>query len=99
MGQTIHTEAVDLMFDAMSTLRTREEYYAFFEDLCTVKEVLSMAQRVEVAQQLEHGKTYIEVTNDTGASTATISRVNRIMNYGTDGLKKALKRVEEQKQS
>ena len=99
MGQTIHTEAVDLMFDAMSTLGTREEYYAFFEDLCTVKEVLSMAQRVEVAQQLEHGKTYIEVTNDTGASTATISRVNRIMNYGTDGLKEALKRVEEQKQS
>lgn len=96
MGQTIHTEAVDLMFDAMQTLKTREEYYAFFEDLCTVKEVLSMAQRVEVAQQLTHGKTYIEVTNDTGASTATISRVNRIMNYGTDGLKNALKKLEQE---
>lgn len=84
------------MFDAMRTLKTKEEYYKFFEDLCTVKEVLSMAQRVEVAQQLSHGRTYIEVTNDTGASTATISRVNRIMNYGTDGLKEALKRVEEQ---
>lgn len=96
MGQTIHTEAVDLMFDAMSTLKSREDYYAFFEDLCTVKEVLSMAQRVEVAHQLEHGKTYIEVTNDTGASTATISRVNRIMNYGTDGLKNALKALESQ---
>jgi TrpR-related protein YerC/YecD len=95
VGQTIHTAAVDLMFDAMCTLKTKEEYYAFFEDLCTVKEVLSMAQRVEVAQQLEHGKTYIEVTNDTGASTATISRVNRIMNYGTDGLKNALKKVDE----
>lgn len=85
------------MFDAMRTLNTKEEYYAFFEDLCTVKEVLSMAQRVDVAQQLSQGRTYIEVTNDTGASTATISRVNRIMNYGTDGLKNALKKVEADK--
>ncbi len=95
MGQTIHTEAVDLMFEAMQTLKTKEDYYAFFEDLCTVKEVLSMAQRVEVARGLSQGKTYMEVTADTGASTATISRVNRIMNYGTDGLKKALKEIEE----
>ncbi|MBQ8983016.1 MAG: TrpR YerC/YecD [Lachnospiraceae bacterium] len=94
MGQTIHTEAVDLMFDAMQTLKTREEYYAFFEDLCTVKEVLSMAQRVEVARELSQGRTYMEVTADTGASTATISRVNRIMNYGTDGLKNALQKLE-----
>ncbi|MBR1567481.1 MAG: TrpR YerC/YecD [Lachnospiraceae bacterium] len=95
MGQTIHTEAVDLMFEAMQTLKTKEDYYAFFEDLCTVKEVLSMAQRVEVARGLSQGKTYMEVTANTGASTATISRVNRIMNYGTDGLKKALKEIEE----
>lgn len=93
MGKSIHTEAVELLFDAMSTLKTKEEYYAFFEDLCTVNEVLSMAQRIEVAQKLEQGKTYLEVTNTTGASTATISRVNRMLNYGTDGMKVALERL------
>ena len=90
MGKTIHTEAVDLLFDAIATLDSKEEYYAFFEDLCTVNEVLSIAQRLEVAKKLQEGKTYLEVTNDTGASTATISSVNRILNYGTDGLKHAL---------
>ena len=96
MGKSIHTEAVELLFDAMSTLKTKEEYYAFFEDLCTVNEVLSMAQRIEVAQKLEKGKTYLEVTNATGASTATISRVNRMLNYGTDGMKVALERLSEE---
>ncbi len=93
MGKTIHTDAVELLFDAIQTLQTKEEFYAFFEDLCTVNEVLSLAQRIEVAQKLEQGKTYVEVTNETGASTATISRVNRILNYGTDGLKTALERL------
>lgn len=93
MGKTIHTQAVELLFDAMRTLHTEEEYFAFFEDLCTVNEVLSMAQRIEVAQKLQAGSTYLEVTNDTGASTATISRVNRTLNYGTDGLKLALERL------
>ena len=94
MGKTSHTEAVDLLFDAIATLNSKEEYYAFFEDLCTVNEVLSIAQRLEVAKKLQEGKTYLEVTNDTGASTATISRVNRILNYGTDGLKHALEQVQ-----
>lgn len=95
MGKTIHTEAVDLLFDAIQVLETKEEYYAFFEDLCTVNEVLSLAQRIEVAQKLNQGKTYQEVTADTGASTATISRVNRMLNYGTDGLKNALERLQQ----
>lgn len=95
MSKTIHTESVELLFKAISTLKTEEEYYAFFEDLCTVNEVLSMAQRLEVAQELEEGRTYLEVTNVTGASTATISRVNRMLNYGTNGLKTALARVKE----
>ena len=94
MGKTIHTDAVELLFDAIQKLQTKEEFYAFFEDLCTVNEVLSLAQRIEVAQKLEQGKTYVEVTNETGASTATISRVNRILNYGTDGLKTALERLD-----
>lgn len=97
MGKTIHTEAVELLFDAMITLKTKEEYYAFFEDICTVNEILSMAQRIEVAKKLEEGRTYLEVTNETGASTATISRVNRMLNYGTDGMKLALERLSEQK--
>ena len=84
------------MFDAISTLKTKEEYYAFFEDVCTVNEVLSIAQRIEVAKKLGEGKTYLEVTNDTGASTATISRVNRMLNNGTNGLKIALERLEEE---
>lgn len=94
MGRTIHTEAVELLFDAMQTLKTKEEYYAFFEDLCTVNEVLSLAQRIEVAQKLKTGSTYQEVTRDTGASTATISRVNRMLNDGTNGLQKALERLD-----
>ncbi len=96
MGRTIHTEAVDLLFDAIQTLKTREEYYAFFEDLCTVNEVLSLGQRIEVAQKLEAGSTYQEVTHDTGASTATISRVNRMLNDGTDGLRNALERLQQE---
>ncbi|MCM1496479.1 MAG: YerC/YecD family TrpR-related protein [Bacteroides sp.] len=96
MGKTIHTDSVELLFEAIHTLKTKEEYFAFFEDLCTVNEVLSLAQRIEVAQKLEEGSTYLEVTNDTGASTATISRVNRMLNYGTDGLKTALERIREQ---
>lgn len=95
MGKTIHTQAVELLFDAIGSLKTKEEYYAFFEDLCTVNEVLSIAQRLEVAKKLDEGSTYQEVTRDTGASTATISRVNRILNYGTDGLKTALDRLKE----
>lgn len=95
MGKTIHTDAVELLFDAIKTLETKEEFYAFFEDLCTVNEVLSLAQRIEVAQKLEQGRTYQEVTGETGASTATISRVNRMLNYGTDGLKTALERLNE----
>lgn len=95
MGKTIHTDGVELLFDAIATLKTKEEYYAFFEDLCTVNEVLSMAQRVEVAKKLEEGQTYLEVTSETGASTATISRVNRMLNYGTDGMKIALERLKE----
>lgn len=96
MGKTIHTEAVELLFDAIQSLKSKEEYFAFFEDICTVNEVLSMAQRLEVAQKLQEGRTYLEVTNETGASTATISRVNRMLNYGTDGLKTVLERLKEE---
>lgn len=85
MNKKIKTDAVDHLFDAILTLKNREECYAFFEDVCTVNELLSFAQRYEVATMLNENKTYLEIAEQTGASTATISRVNRSLNYGSDG--------------
>ena len=84
MNKKIKTEAVDSLFDAILTLKDRNECYAFFEDLCTVNELLSLSQRFEVASMLRDHKTYLDIAEKTGASTATISRVNRSLNYGND---------------
>ena len=80
-----YTHLVDHLFDAILSLQNKEECYAFFEDLCTVNELLSLSQRFEVAAMLKEGKTYLDIAEKTGASTATISRVNRSLNYGNDG--------------
>ncbi len=85
MNKKIHTSAVDHMFEAILCLKNKEECYQFFEDLCTVNELLSISQRFEVASMLHNHKTYLEISEKTGASTATISRVNRSLNYGNDG--------------
>ena len=85
MNKKIKTEAVDHLFDAILTLKTPDECYKFFEDVCTINELLSLSQRYEVAKMLREGKTYLEIAEKTGASTATISRVNRSLNYGSDG--------------
>lgn len=85
MNKKIKTPAVDQLFDAILSLQTREECYSFFEDLCTVNELLSLSQRFDVASMLKDHKTYLEIAEKTGASTATISRVNRSLNYGNDG--------------
>ena len=85
MSRKIRTEAVDFLFDAVLSLKTREECYTFFEDVCTVNELLSLSQRFEVAKMQREQKTYLEIAEKTGASTATISRVNRSLNYGNDG--------------
>jgi len=85
MGKEIRTEAVEQLFDAVLTLKDKNECYQFFEDLCTVNELLSLAQRLQVAKMLREDHTYLEVAEKTGASTATISRVNRSLNYGNDG--------------
>lgn len=85
MNKKIKTAAVDHLFDAILCLETRDECYSFFEDLCTVNELLSLSQRFEVAAMLKEKKTYLEIAEKTGASTATISRVNRSLNYGNDG--------------
>ena len=85
MNKKIKNDAVDSLFDAILCLKDREECYRFFDDLCTVNELLSMSQRFEVASMLENHSTYLEIAEKTGASTATISRVNRSLNYGNDG--------------
>lgn len=85
MNKKLKTDAVDHLFQAVLCLQTQEECYDFFEDLCTVNELLSLSQRFEVASMLKQHKTYLEIAEKTGASTATISRVNRSLNYGNDG--------------
>lgn len=85
MNKKIKTEAVDFLFEAILQLKDKTECYDFFEDLCTVNELLSLSQRFEVAYMLKDHKTYLEIAEKTGASTATISRVNRSLNYGNDG--------------
>lgn len=95
MSKAVVTQELDRLFDGILNLKTREECYAFFEDLCTMNELLSMAQRLEVAQMLVEHRTYIDIADQTGASTATISRINRTLNYGNDGYELVLKRVKE----
>ncbi len=86
---------LDQLFQAVLSLRDMEECYRFFDDLCTVNEIQSLAQRLEVARMLQEGKTYHKIETETGASTATISRVKRCLNYGNDGYAFVLNRVYE----
>lgn len=85
MSKNIKTDAVDTLFEAILCLKDKDECYKFFEDICTVNELLSLSQRFEVARMLRQEKTYLDIADKTGASTATISRVNRSLNYGNDG--------------
>ena len=95
MNKKLKTEAVDHLFQAVLTLKDIEDCYIFFEDVCTVNELLSLSQRYEVAKMLRSRKTYLEIAEKTGASTATISRVNRSLNYGNDGYDMVFARLEE----
>ena len=97
MNKKIKTPAVDYLFEAILSLKTPEECYIFFEDICTINELLSLSQRFEVARMLREKKTYMEIAEKTGASTATISRVNRSLNYGNDGYDMVFGRIGEQK--
>ena len=94
MSKKIRTESVDHLFEAILNLQNKEECYLFFEDVCTVNELLSLSQRFEVAKMLREKKTYLEIADKTGASTATISRVNRSLNYGNDGYEMVFTRME-----
>lgn len=91
----LKSKEMDELFEAILTLKNIEECYRFFEDICTINELKDLSQRLEVAKMLKERKTYIEIADKTGASTATISRVNRCLNYGADGYNLVLKRIEE----
>ena len=87
----------DKLFEAVLKLETKEQCAAFFDDLCTIKELQDMSQRFEVALLLSGGKNYGEISALTGASSATISRVNRCLNYGKNGYKTAIEKIGESK--
>lgn len=95
MNKKIYTDAADHLFEAILTLKTKEECYQFFEDVCTVNEILSISQRYEVAKMLREKRTYLDIAEKTGASTATISRVNRSLNYGSDGYDMVFERLKQ----
>lgn len=97
MSKSIRNASVDYLFEAILSLKDKEECYHFFDDICTVNELLSLSQRFEVAAMLRDKKTYLEIAEKTGASTATISRVNRSLNYGNDGYDMVFKRIPELK--
>ena len=86
MSKKIRTEAVDYLFQGILSLEDKEECYTFFEDICTINELLSLSQRFEVAKMLREHKTYLEIA-------ATISRVNRSLNYGNDGYDMVFERI------
>ena len=96
MVKQLKSEPVDHLFEAILTLKSKDECYSFFEDLCTVNELLSLSQRFEVAAMLKEHKTYLEIAEKTGASTATISRVNRSLTYGNDGYEMVFSRMKEE---
>lgn len=84
---------LDNLMKAVLSLKTIEECYAFFDDLCTVNEIIAMKQRLQVALLIKSGKTYNKIEKETGASSATISRVSRAMEYGSNGYDTVIKRL------
>ena len=91
-----HNKDMDYLYRGILSLQTREECYAFFEDICTIKELQAMAQRFRVAQMLRDNRNYQQIQADTGASSATISRVNKCLLYGSGGYATALDRMAEE---
>ncbi|WP_026486629.1 YerC/YecD family TrpR-related protein [Caldanaerobius polysaccharolyticus] len=89
----IKDKMIDELFEAILCLKDIDECYMFFEDVCTINEIKELAQRFKVAKMLKDKKTYNEIAEVTGASTATISRVNRFLNYGSGGYRMVLERI------
>ena len=98
MNEKIHDKNTDFLFKAILALESPEECYSFFEDLCTVPELKAMSQRLAVAHMLSHKQVYSDIVAQTGASTATISRVNRSLNYGCGGYKLLFGRLDDEKE-
>ena len=96
MNSKIKSKDVDFLFDAILQLRTREECYMLFEDLCTVQEMKALSQRLVVAKMLSEGRVYSDIVKATGASTATISRVKRSLDYGCDSYTMVFSRMQEE---
>ena len=95
--EVLHTKEVDALFDAILSLKTRDECYKFFEDALTVREILDIAQRLKAAQMLKAGSSYTDVCAQTGMSTATISRVSKALERGAGGYQLVMSRMEEKK--
>ena len=95
MHNKLQNENMDFLFKAILSLETLEECYDFFEDLCTVQELKTLSQRIVVAKMLSEKSVYTDIVEQTGASTATISRVNRSLQYGCDGYDKIFERINE----
>lgn len=93
MNQKLRDPQIDRLFAAILALETPEECYQFFEDLATIGELRAFAQRLEVARMLDAGKTYEDIVDATGASTATIARVKKCLHYGADGYRLVLDRT------
>lgn len=91
----LKSDDLNNLFEAVLTLKTPEECYMFFEDLCTISELMSISQRMKVASLLKDNHTCHDISEQTGASTATISRVNRCLNYGAGGYNLVLERLKE----
>ena len=98
MSKNIRNESTDGLFQAILSLQDMDECYTFFEDVCTINEIQSLSQRFEVAKLLREKRTYLEIAEQTGASTATISRVNRSRTYGNDGYDMVFRRMEQEDQ-
>ena len=95
MSNSIKNEHTDKLVKALLSIKTAEEMYSFLEDLCTIAEIQSMSQRLMIAELLEKDIPYNDIVKITGVSTATISRVNRALQYGKDGYKTVLKNLQE----
>ena len=95
MNRKLKDEDMDILFRGILKLQTVEDCYDFFVDLCTIAELRAMVQRFQVARMLDEGRIYSDIVQETGASTATISRVNKCLVYGSDGYRKMLDRLKE----
>ncbi|MBU3179583.1 YerC/YecD family TrpR-related protein [Clostridium psychrophilum] len=89
----LKSKDMDFLFEGVLSLKTKEECYRFFEDISTINEIKAFEQRLQVAKMLSDKRTYLDISGTTGASTATISRINRALNYGSDGYKLILDRL------